>query len=148
MTSVLAVALTISADEPAVRLTEMVQRVPVPHKGGYHTEDHRIQTVVVVRSSCLYEFRRDLGLASQYPGEPFIILSADEAHPVSTLSQLDKVGTLLEMAERERFRKPFVVEHGVELPDLATGFREAIETAYKEQERVSVFGQWFRKQRD
>ena len=148
MTNFHPIALTVSADEPAVRLTEMVQRVRVNHNGGWHTEDHRIQTIAFIRDSQVYEFKQDLGLASQYPGEPFIILSADEQHPVSTISELDRVGTLLAMAERERYRRPFVETVGVELPDLATGFREAMDTAWKEQERVSVFGAAYKKQRD
>lgn len=146
VTSLRPVALTISVNEPAVRLTEMVRRVPVNHKGGWHTEDHRIQSILFIRDNKVYEFKQDLGLASQYPGEPFIILSADEQHPVSDISELDRVGTLLDMAHRERMRKPFVEEFGVELPDLAEGFRRGVERAYKEQEAISVFGPAYSKQ--
>ncbi len=147
MTNIRPVVLTVSMNEPAVRLSETVRRVPVNHRGGYHTEDHRIQEILLVRDNHLCEFTKDLGKADKYPGEGFVILSADERRPVGALSDLDTVGELVDAAEELRMVTPFATRVGIEPPDLANGFRKAIETAWKEQEHISVFGPLFSKQR-
>lgn len=134
MTDLRAAALTVSVDEPAIRLTETVRRV-LNERG--HTEDRRYQHILVIRNDVVHEYVEDLGLASCYPGEAFIIIA--DAEPV---------GELLDMAFCRRWARPYVIEAGIPPPNLAEGWRQAAEKQWKQHLGQSVFGPAFRKQRD
>lgn len=138
-----AVVLSVTREEPAVRLIEMNRRVLVQG----HSEDHRFQTIELVRSDRIVNYEADLGMASKFTGEPFVIVSADVNHPVKVLRDLDTVGAMMDMAEARRNAKPFNVEYGVPTPDLVGSYIQAIEEAFKQQEHISTFGSHFTKQR-
>jgi len=130
--------LTVSMDEPAVRLSETVRRVP--NERG-HSEDRRFMTIQVIRQDAIAEYVEDLGFASDFPGESFMILA--DPRPGG-----DTVGEVLDMAIRRRWRRPMAVESGIEPPDLVNNWRRASEETRKIRNRVSVFGSQFKKQRD
>lgn len=136
------VALTFSLDEPAIGIRENVQRVMVPTKGGKskrsrHSEDHRILSILLVRDGTVYEYTEDLGLASMYPDEGFILQAAEEP-----------IGPLLEWAERRRWTVPFHVRAGIGPSFTFDGYRQAVEERWKQEQRMSVFGTAYKRQRD
>ena len=113
-----------------------------------HSEDHRFQTITLVRHDQLVDYVEDLGLAAQYKGETFVIVSADEDNPVRVLSELDTVGALQDYAESARYAKPLREEYGIPTPDLIGSFRQAVEEEFKQQNHISTFGSNFTKQRN
>ena len=139
---VVPVALSFTMDERAIGIREHVQRVSVPTKNGRtkrstHTEDHRLLNILLIRNGTVYEYTEDLGLASQYPGDGFIIQAAEEP-----------IGPLLDMAERQRWRAPFHIRMGIGPSFTFDGYRQAVEERWRQHERVSTFGAHFTKQRD
>lgn len=127
-------ALTVSMDEPASRLYETVRRV-LNAEG--HSEDRRFLHIWVRRNDAIAEYVEDLGGAWQFPGEAFILLA-----------DWEPVGELLDMALSRRWARAFNVEHGVEPPDLVTGYYEQAEERWKQGQRVSTFGPLLRRQRN
>lgn len=138
------VALNVTVDEPAIRLLEYVKRVP--DKRG-RSQDRRFMQMLVIRNGIVYEYNEDLGLASKYPGGPFVIISADEDNPITTLSDIDTVGEMRDMAVARRFARPFHLAHGVPQPDMVGSYQRAGEERHKAANHQSVFGAGFQKQR-
>ena len=138
MTKLATAVLTVSVDEPAVRLTETVRRVLVPTpNGGHRSEEHRIQSISVLRDGEIVRYTEDLGLASQYRGEAFVLLA-----------DFEPVGELLDMAFARRHAMPLNIERGIAPPDLIGGYFQQTEERWKTAHRVGTFGPHFRKQRD
>ncbi len=121
-------------DEPALWVKEAVRRVLNPQG---HTEDHRFLHILVAREPKPAEYVEDLGLASQFPGEQFILYADREP-----------VGRLLDMAQARREARPYAEEAGIEPPDLINGYYEHAEERWKAHLRTSTFGSLIRRQRD
>jgi hypothetical protein len=80
MSEITPIALTISGDEKAVGLAEV--NMPSPKKGG---KPHRYQIIYVIRDDKVAEFRRDLGLVTDYKGVRQINIPGLLEHTVDEL---------------------------------------------------------------
>ena len=134
MTNLYLGTAVVSLDEPCVFLSENTRRVLVDG----HSEDHRILTVGVMRDGQVARFTKDLGRANAFVGEPFYIPGLC----------VEKVGTLLDLAEKARDMKPLRVREGHEPKNIAESYRQFVSEWQAQRKGLSVYGPTFQKQRD
>lgn len=104
----------VNVDEPCVSLKEVIE--PAPDSRG----KHRYQVIRVRRGEKIVEFRHNMGLASKYKANLFIIPGCgDDMIPVHN------VGELMEIADYLRSEKPRHPESPMQ--DLMAGYYYAME---------------------
>ena len=137
-------AITVSLDEPALWLFETVRPV---YEEGKGTVPHRFLHIGVRRGDAEAEYVEDLGAAANFPGECFYIPGGAK-NSKGYIESVEKVGTLLMIAEEQRMKRPFLERKGIEFPNLIDRYRQQAEEAWRWSQGQSTFGPHYRKQRD